>query len=536
MDKKKIFESVYNQSGKLGLKFGEFKEILERTDFSDVDDKKLSDILLWGDRSTLLNQNKSLMQALNIDVDDEILMPKIASAIPSYSSLFDEGMRTKAKAIDLVNAQLDYIKTAITSFEIKLLSSITGKEQGTVYKSNMLGISGIAGDVNVTQQLVDKIAQVFSTVTTTPMKPSIDEFVEGPEGKKIISLLEEIGANAGTNGTERIINDVLGKAVKTLAGMNIEVAINAADNTDLEEITNETALFGQDMNYISSGNNLSELELMSSTDPFVRMGMFYQLALLQNDAFMDRVMPASTGTGVNYSGVLASGKMNDESLKILFGRNIKTAPVQDVLTKLDSVSIDVINLLWSGTEAEGTRAALFIPAMQAVYISLLNYVLMKGLYSYLTKKSVIVAKERTEREAEKEKERLAAAVVKTPVTMADSERGRKIQEIFKNPKLREMLGDDTIYIADRKGYDAEKVKALKEIVYYMFGGKDSGIDSVKRWDISVNPIDGNYDKFFAGLIKDIQSKYNVQPIDGKVGPITKEFFEKAMPLAIAELV
>ena len=534
MNRKRIFESIYNQSKRPGIKFSEFKQLLERTDFSDVDDKKLSDMLLWGDRSTLLDQDKSLMQALNIDVDDELLMPKIAGAVPAYGGLFSQGMQEKAKAIDLVNSQLDYIKAAITAFEAKFVSSITGKEEGDVYKSNILGISGIAGDVNISQQLVNKIAEVFSTVSSAPLKPSIDAFVESQEGKKLISLLEEIGANAGTSGTERIINDVLGKAVKQLASRNIQVAMNAADNTDLEEITNESALFGVAMNYISEDNDLSEMELMSSMDPFVRMGMFYHLAILQDEAFMDRIMPATSGMGVNYSGLMSSGKMNDESLKILFGRNVKTASVQDVLTKLDAISIDIVDLLWSGAEAEETRATLFIPAMQAFYIALLNYVVMKGLYVYLTKKTVIVAKTRAEREEAAKK--AAESVSKTPGTMTDLERGKKIQEIFRGPKLKEMLSDNTIYIAGRKGYDAEKVKALKELVYYTFGHKNSEVESVKNWNVAQNPLDGNYDDFFAGMIKDIQRTYDVRPIDGKVGPITKEWFNEIVPVALVELL
>jgi hypothetical protein len=445
-------------------------------------------------------------------------------------------METKAKGIDPVNIQLDYIKASITSLESKILSSITGKEQGSTYKSNMLGIAGVIGDVNVPQQLIDKIAQVFSTVTITPMKPSVDEFVESDEGRKVISLLEEVGANLGPSGTEKIINDLLGKAVKALGSSNITTAMNAADNTDLEEIKNDNALFGQDMDYISSSNELSELELMSSMDPFVRMGMFYQLALLENETLMDRITPASLGTGVNYSGMLTSGKMNDESLKILFGRNIKTGSVKDILSKMDSISVDMVNLLWSGSDAEGTRRVLFIPAMQAVYIALLNYVVLKGLHSYLTKKSVIVAKARTERESEKEKKRLESTAVKTPATMTDSERGRKIQEIFKSSKINDLLNDNTIYIADRKGYEQERVKALKELVYYMFGDAKSDVQSAKNWDISKNPIDGNYDKFFSNIIKDIQKTYDIRPIDGKVGPITKDFFIEETPSAIVALI
>ena len=531
MQNKRIFESVFGSTGKLGLKFSEFKQVLERTDFSDVDNKKLNDMLLWGDRSTLLNQNKSLMQALNIDVEDETLMPKIGSIIPAYTGLFDKGMEKSAKAIDLINAQVEYIKSSISSFENKFVSSLTGKEVGKEFKSDMLGIRGIAGETNITQELVDKVAQVFSTATSAPLKPSIDQFVESEEGKKLVSILEEIGANTGSSGTMRVINDVISKAVKTVANANIDVAINAADNTDLEEITGENVILGEDLDYVTQENGLSEMELMSSMDPFVRLGMFYQLALLQNDEFSDRVVPSSSGTGVNYNGMMAPGRMNAESLKILFGRRTKTDAIQDVLKKLDSISLEMLDLKWSGPDGDEARAALFTPAMQVVYVALLNYVIMKGLYAYLTKKTVLVAKGRAEQEEAAKK-----AVVKTPATMTKNERGRKIQEIYRSSKLKDLLDDDTIYIANRKGYDPDRVKVLKELVYYMFGNEKSDIESVKNWDVTKYPIDGNYDAIFAGMIKDIQREYSIRPIDGKVGPITKAWFSKEIPLALADML
>ena len=397
MDKKKIFENVFTQSGKLGMKFSDFRNVYERTDFSDVDKKKLNEIYLWGDDSTLLDQDKSLMQALNIDTEDKDLMTKISAAVPAYSTLFQGGMEKKAKGIDLVRAQIDYIKTAITSFESKFVSAITGKEEGEVFKSNILGIRGIAGEVNITQELVNKIAKVFSRATAAPLKPSIDEFVQSDEGKKLISLLEEIGANKGITGTERLINEMFSKTLKAIGNANIDVAMNAADNTDLEEITGKTAKLDDAPDYIATQNPMTEVELMMSMDPFVRLGVFYQLALQQDDEFMDRVMPAALGEGMNYNVMVQKGKMNDESIKILFGRGAKTTDVKDVLSSLDEVSMDIIALKWSGTEADEAKATLFIPAMQAVYVALLNFVVMKGLYAYLTKKAVIVTKARQRR-------------------------------------------------------------------------------------------------------------------------------------------
>jgi hypothetical protein len=38
------------------------------------------------------------------------------------------------------------------------------------------------------------------------------------------------------------------------------------------------------------------------------------------------------------------------------------------------------------------------------------------------------------------------------------------------------------------------------------------------------------------MIKDIQRTYDVRPIDGKVGPITKQFFNEIVPVALVELL
>jgi hypothetical protein len=203
--------------------------------------------------------------------------------------------------------------------------------------------------------------------------------------------------------------------------------------------------------------------------------------------------------------------------------------------------MDIISLKWEGPESEEVKATLFIPAMQAVYVALLNFVVMKGLYAYLTKKTAIVAKTKAAEQVEKTRREEAAKAARTPSMMEDSERGKKIAVLFRDPNLKAMLSDDTLYLPGKAGYDPNKVKALKELVYYTFGGKQTGIDSVKNWDISKNPLDGNYDQFFSNIIRDIQTKYGVPPLrngvgDGKIGPITKEFLQKVMPIAISELV
>jgi len=537
MDKKRIFESVFLESGKLGIKFSDFKKVYERTDFSDVDKKKLNDIYLWGDDSTTFDQDKSLMQALNIDTEDKALMSKISAEVPAYSPFFQRSMEKKAKGIDLVRAQIDYIKTAITSFESKFVSAITGKEEGEVFKSDILGIRGIAGEVNVTQELVNKVAKVFSRATAAPLKPSIDEFVQTDEGKKLIALLEEIGANKGVSGTERLINEMFSKTLKALGNANIDVAMNAADNTDLEEITDKTVLLGEVPDYITSQDSVTEVELMMSMDPFVRLGVFYQLALQQDRAFMDRVMPAALGEGMNYNVMVQKGKMNDESIKILFGRGAKTGDVKDVLSGLDEVSMEIIELKWSGTEADEAKMTLFIPAMQAVYVALLNFVVMKGLYAYLTKKAVIVTKAKAAEEVERAKR---VETLKKPSTMQDAERGKVISKIFNSEPLQKLMNDNVIYRVGKTG-DEAGIKALKELVYYSFGGPQSPFASIKNWDISKNPLDGKYDEYFANIIKEIQTKYKIEPLrggqgDGKIGPITKEFFSLVIPREVTKLI
>ena len=540
MDKKRIFERVFLESGSLSLKFSEFKEVYERTDFSDVDKKKLNDIFLWGDESSLFDKDKSLMQALNIDTEDDALLTKISAAVPAYAPFFQGGMEKKARGIDLVKAQIDYIKTAITSFESKFVSAITGKEEGETFTSDILGIRGIAGEVNITQELINKISQVFSRATAAPLKPSIDEFVQTDEGKKLVSLLEEIGANKGVAGTERLINEIFSKTIKSLGSTNIDVATNAADNTDLEEITSKTASIEQPLDYVAAQNQMTEIELMSSMDPFVRLGIFYQLALQQDKAFMDRVMPAALGEGMNYNAMTQKGKMNDESIKILFGRGAKTGEVKDVLSNLDAVSMDVIDLKWNGPEAEEAKATLFIPAMQAVYVALLNFVVMKGLYAYLTKKTVIVTKTKAAEEVERLKKAEAAKIGRKPSMMEDAERGKIISKIFNSEPLQKLLNNNTIYRLGKPG-DEDSIKALKELVYYSFGGPQSKFANIKNWDTTKNPLDGKYDEYFANIIKEIQTAYKIAPLrngqgDAKVGPNTKEFFMLVVPREVTKLI
>jgi hypothetical protein len=107
--------------------------------------------------------------------------------------------------------------------------------------------------------------------------------------------------------------------------------------------------------------------------------------------------------------------------------------------------------------------------------------------------------------------------------------------------MKELFNDNIIYTVGKTNMDPDRVKALKELVYYALGGKESPITSVKNWDIAKNPLDGNYDKFFAEIIREIQTFFEIPPLrsgvgDAKVGPNTKAVFKQQAPIAVTELL
>jgi hypothetical protein len=158
----RIFEAVFNNGSKIAPSFSDFKKIYERTDFSNVDKTKLSDIYLWGDDSSFFDKDKSLMQALNIDTEDERLMSKMGSQIPTYAAYFSPQAAKKTKSIDLLNAQVELIKVKISQFEKELLSSLTGKEEGEEYEAAIPGLRITTGDSSLSQKLVNGIVKSFS--------------------------------------------------------------------------------------------------------------------------------------------------------------------------------------------------------------------------------------------------------------------------------------------------------------------------------------------------------------------------------------
>lgn len=521
--KNKIFESVYSNGKMIAPSFSEFKKIYERTDFSDVDKKKLNDIYLWGDDSSFFDKDKSLMQALNIDTEDEVLMPKIANSIPAFSSYFSPEAAKKTKGIDLVSAQVEFIKTKISEFEKAMLSSLTGKEEGSSYQSSIPSIKAIAGSSNITQELVDEISRVFSRVSgapgTGPLKPSIDQFVSTDEGKAVVKFLEDIGTKLST---EKVIDNAFKKLVEKLGEQNLDVAMESADATDLEEITNENVSLREDINYVSAADNKTQIDLMQSLDPFVRLGMFYQLAIEAQKDFAQRVIPSSAGQGVNYSGMIESGKTADESLKILFGRDLDLGPIQDALKPLNSISQNIIKLKWDSPESDETRATLFIPAMQVVYVALLNFVVLKGLHTFLTKKTEIVQAAATKAaEQPKINQILSGAIIPDfsdpKVKQSGEIRAKAIIAAMNALEKEEFFKDPNQLYSDKKNNLNPEAISLLKIIF----AATPKLGFTEPVPMKMEDINGSFTPAFKNAIIQFQRMSGLKA-DGIIGPNTRE--------------
>ena len=541
MNNNRLFEHVLGNSKQLGIKFSDFKLMLERNDFSDLDKKnqKLKTMPLNGD--------ESLLYALNIDVDDADVLQEISSVIPAFSSLFLGEQSNRVKAIDLFNAQIEAVKKLITNFESTFTASISGKEDTEQYTPSIPGIDEITGNVNLTNKVINKAAAVFTTsIVGSDGSSSVDAFVSGDAGKGLVKLLN--GLRVDTD-VVKFIDTTFNPLVNKLQSQNIDFVVTSLDQTKMPEINSENIDTTIINDYLSGRSDMSELEMADSMDPFVRLGLFYQLCLVQQPEFISKITSDIRGTKLSYPDFTTDGKSFEQSLRTLFGRDIDLTALDPYMPQLNELSTVLINSSWNAPAAEDIKKMLFIPAMQVFYVSLMNFVLAKALYKFLTKRTEIIVKAKQEQEeelkrvqAEQEKSRILI-----PSMMDDKARGNKIKEIFKNPALQALLKDNTIYIPGRAGYDPERVKALKELVYYAFGGKDTvpgegpSIPSVVNWDITKNPLDGNYDQFFSNIIRDIQTKFSIRPIragkgDGKVGPNTKQFFAMNIPNAIVELI
>lgn len=536
MNRKKLFEHVYPISMDMGMKFKDFKRVLERNDFSDLDEKnrRLKNMPLFGE--------DSLLTALNIDGEDQATVEELSSALPTFKIFFSPEEQNRSKAISLLKAQVEAVKKLATNFQSALATGITGKETGEEYISTIPGIEDVIQEDNLTKSFINKVIRTFTgTIAGTTEPSGIDDFVSTESGKKLVSLLR--GLKIDTPLT-KLIDSIFDPVLERIQGQNLKVVLDSLDQVDeddMPEITARNMETGDVVDYLSGKTDMSEIEMAGSMDPYVRLGLFYQLCLLQQPEFISKVTSDVKGTKLSYPDFMSEGKPFEQSMRTLFGRGADLSALEPYMEPLNRLSLSMIDSVWNGQQSDRVKATLFVPAMQVFYVSIINFALAGALYSFLTKKSTIVMQAKSAEEAERVKRSEAQTSIKTPQMMESSERGKKIAELFRNPDLRSMLSDNTLYLPGKSGYDPAKIKALKELVYYMFGGKNSGIDSVKNWDVTKNPIDGNYDQFFSNIIKDIQTKHGVQPLrngigDGKIGPITKEFFQKAIPLAISALV
>jgi hypothetical protein len=349
----------------------------------------------------------------------------------------------------------------------------------------------------------------------------------------MIKLLQQLGIRTTS---DKVLDALVKTPFKKIAEQNLEVPMNYADSTELTEINSETATFEPGMDYMSTTEQLSVKELMSSNDPFVRLGAFYELCIKQQKDFSDQIMPESNTSEVNYSEMLQSQNIIEDSIKVLFGRKADLSSVKEMLISIGDASKNVVNQKWSSTEMDDLRTALFIPSMQVIYVAMLNFVVMKALYTFLTKRGEIVAVS-----TKQETETRAKEAAMKPSTMPDQERAKMISKILNSDKMKELFNDNIIYTVGKTNMDPDRVKALKELVYYALGGKESPITSVKNWDIAKNPLDGNYDKFFAEIIREIQTFFEIPPLrsgvgDAKVGPNTKAVFKQQAPIAVTELL
>jgi hypothetical protein len=533
MDRKKIFEHVFTGASKAAVKFSEFKSLVERSDFSDIEEENLRL------KSMPLTGEDSLMSALNIKTDARTVA-EVVTAIPAFSPFFSPKEQGRAKAMDLMRAEIELMKKTISNFERSLTSGITGKETAEEYTSTIPNIDRIAGAANVTQRMVNSIVKTFTrSIAGSGPSKTIDDFVESSEGKALIKLLKGMKVDTPTS---RIIDSVLGPVLTKMQTQDFGRVMDGLDSVDIPEITSRNIELGTVTDYLSNTEEMTELEMAASMNPYTRFGLFFQLCLLQQPDFISKVTTDVKGTKLNYPDFVSGGKPFEESLRTLFGRNADLAALDPFMASLNELSLSMIDSTWNTEEFDRIKTALFVPAMQVFYVALMNFVLANALYLFLTKKGDIVTKARSaEAEKLRKEEEAKKAASSTPWTMGDADRGKKIAALFRSAPLKAMISDNVIYVPGKSGYDPDKVKALKELVYYMFGGKESGIPSVKAWDVSKNPLDGNYDQFFSNIIKDIQTKYEIPPLrngqgDGKVGPVTKKFFAKTTPLAISDLV
>lgn len=562
MDKRKLFEKVSSKTPNLGIKFNDFKAILE--DFEDIMDDRPSGIYL--EEMPLVGEY-SLLQALNVDVEDlrdtdrdgtQALIAKIQASIPMLGMFFAPSNQNRMKAIDLFKGEVEALKKLLSNLESTLISSITGEEAPVAYKATIPGSEAILSGQTVTQSFITSAIKTFAKPITGDLDPSqmnqnelqslVDGYVLSQEGLELISKLKGLGMDRNVTSFVDTIFSSMGIISGLEEGNFSGSVMSRFDDIDFEEIDFDTINTRQVNDYVS-GMPFKELnDLEMTMDPFVRMGMFYQLCLLQNAEVMDRIEVVLGTDKLSHNEFIRSKEPFKESLTMLFNITNPSdlGQLEMFLPRLNDLSLQMMNVIWNNNDAKKTKRILFIPMMQAFYIAFANFILGEALYKFLTART---SKAKTRRDAataaaadiakKAEEERIKTSAL--PSTMSDVDRGRKIISILKNPKLKELFSDNVIYTTNAKNLDPEKVKALKELVYYLFGGNQSPIISAKTWDITKYPIDGNYDTYFSNIIKEIQTVGSIPPLrggqgDAKVGPNTKAELKQIASDAIEELL
>lgn len=543
MDKRILFEKLSQRAENVGVKFDEFKHLLEG-EFEDIDDVNsisLGEMPLVGEYS--------LLNSLNIDVEDlrdtdrggtQALISRISSIIPSFGMFFAPPNQMRMKAIDLFKAEVEGMKKLLSNFQSSLVTGITGEEVASTYRATIPGTESLLGGQTLTSAFITKAINTFTrSVAGGGSGMTIEEFAASEEGLRLISTLKGLGMEMDVS---RFVDLVFSRMnlISDLEDKDFSsTAMAEMDDIGLEEIEYDNINTRITNDYVSGTPYKKLDDIQEVMDPFTRIGMFFQLCLLQNPEMLDRMdISDSAAEKLSHPEFMRSKKPFEESLRLIFGRSADLSSMDAFMPRLDELSMEMMDATWNNNEAKKVKKLLFVPAMQAFYIAFTNFVLAKAMYTFLTKKEARVAAKR--KEAEK---RAEEAKIKTekPSSMSNVDRSAKISKIFNSEPLQNLLRSNYIYRVGKPGGDEQGIKALKELVYYALGGSDSKIQSVKNWDITKNPIDGKYDEFFANIIRDIQTEYAIPPLrngigDGKVGPNTKQAFKEDIPLLVTSLL
>lgn len=552
MDKRILIENVSSNGKKLGVKFSEFKSILEGSgEFNDIDIKTkrlLGYMPMTGEYG--------LLCSLGIDAEDPKepetadLIMQMGTINKPFSLYFTTSNIRTGKAIDLFRGEIEFMRKKLSDLQSRLIAGISAKEikpeegRPTLQMSQRL-LGKEYTKQNLPGTFLNKAITTFTGFLTGPgsQAMSFDDFVVSERGQRLIGQLNGLGMSMDVSKFMDIVFSDM-DLVEFMRSTDFgSTSMAEMDDIGLSEIQDVNDLDLEVVNDYISGTPYASIEDIEDVmDPYTRIGIFFQLCMLQNPGVIERLGDISSKTDrMSYPEFVSKNKPFETSLRLLFGRDADMSELEEFIEELNSLSMEMINVLWNDNDAKMVKKALFIPVMQAFYVAFMNFTLGRALYEFLTKKKGSVEKERSAAAAAV----AAAAAEKTktlkPADMPNAERAKVISRIFNSAPLQKLLRDNFIYRVGKKGYDEAGVKALKELVYYALGGSTSKVESVKNWDITRNPLDGNYDEHFANIIRDIQTAAEIQPIrkgqgDGKVGPNTKEWFMTRIPNQITKMV